>query len=543
MTPFEKERFAYQPKQPKLLCNLTCISVETLGANAQMNSAIQALFPNTNSFCPVKFIESGTVNDSLRKKLHVAVVFSGGQAPGGHNVIAGIYDALQSLNSESKLIGFLHGPEGILKGEYIDISENVLSRYRNQGGFDLIGSGRTKIETAEQFAAACKVVASLKLDGLVIIGGDDSNTNAAFLAEYFMKQGIGTKVVGVPKTIDGDLKNQDIHTSFGFDTASKVYSNLIGNIQRDALSAKKYFHFIKLMGRSASHIALECSLKTQPNCTVIGEEVESSQKTLLEIVKEISDLVVARAKEEKDYGVILIPEGLLEFCADCKLLIKEINLLVNKDLVAQTEEQKIISVLNVLTGKSKECFAMLPKETQKQLLLERDPHGNVNVSKIETEQLIIEMVKKDLEKRKKEGSYKGKFSPQPHFYGYEGRAAAPSNFDANYCYSLGKTASLLIGMDLTGYIACVKNLHLSTEFWEICAVPLTSMLNFEERHGKEKAVIKKAFVNLEGMPFKTFEKSRSDWVLNDSYNFPSSIQYFGPSAIVDEISETLRLES
>jgi len=547
MTPFAKERLAYTPKVPKLLHHLPSLQIEIsrsrrLGCN-EKNPAIDALFPHTSQFLPIKFIENSDPNGDTRKKIKVAVVFSGGQAPGGHNVVAGLFDALKLLNSESSLIGFLQGPEGILKNNYIEITENTLLKVRNQGGFDLLGSGRTKIETEEQFSKACEVARSEKLDGLVIIGGDDSNTNAAFLAEYFLQQGIATKIIGIPKTIDGDLKNEDIQISFGFDTASKIFSNLIGNIQRDALSAKKYTHFIKLMGRSASHIALECALKAQPNLTIIGEEVEDSKKSLQKIIQEISDLIVERSKVSKNYGVIVIPEGLLEFCDDCKALIKELNLLVDGNIATKSEDEKIHFAINALSEKAKECFSLFPKETQLQLLLERDPHGNINVSKIETEQLVIKMVESELKKRKKNGSFTGKFSPQPHFYGYEGRAATPTNFDANYCYTLGNIAALLLAVNQTGYMACVKNLHLEVEAWEIGAVPLTSMLHIEERQGKEKAVIKKKFVDLKGAPFKDFEKNRVEWSINDHYLFPEPIQFFGPSSIIDGITKTLELES
>lgn len=542
MTPFEKERLSYAPKQPSLLNKLMDVGFEVFEAIEQKNIAITSMFSFSCKLQPLKFLCKSTKTTATYSKLRVAVVFSGGQAPGGHNVIAGAYDALKALNPNSELIGFLNGPQGLLTGNYIHISEEKLSKYRNQGGFDFIGSGRTKIETKEQFQAAANVASSLKLDGIIVIGGDDSNTNAAFLAEFFLANGIATKVIGVPKTIDGDLKNEFIDISFGFDTASKVYANLIGNIQRDALSAKKYTHFIKLMGRSASHLALECALKARPNYTLLGEEIESCEKTLLDVVKEIADVIAERSSKGKEYGVILIPEGLLEFCADCKALIKHLNELLSKEFVFQNEEEKRAKVLHELKEASKECFLMLPRETQKQLLLERDPHGNVNVSKIETEKLLIEMVQVELNKRKEKGFFAGKFNPQPHFYGYEGRACAPSNFDADYCYSLGKMAALLVNANLTGYIACIKNMHKDPENWEIFAIPLVRLLNFEKRGGKEKAVIKKSLVDLTGSAFKEFEKNRNSWSIEDAYAFPECVQYFGPNEIVNEITETLRLE-
>ncbi len=470
--------------------------------------------------------------------LHIGVVLSGGQASGGHNVIAGIYDCLRRLSSGSKLYGFLDGPAGIISGIYRELTSELLDPYRNQGGFDMIGSGRVKIETEEQLSYALAAVQKIPLDGLVIIGGDDSNTNAALLAEYFLQNGCRTKVIGVPKTIDGDLKNPFVATSFGFDTACKVYAEMIGNIARDASSAKKYTHFIKLMGRSASHIALECALTTQANLTLIGEEIAQRKMTLSQIVAQIADLVSARADLGKQYGVILIPEGLIEFIPEIALLIKELNALIAADphIAPATAAGR-------LTPPAQKCFEALPPNIQQQLLLHRDPHGNVQVSLIETERLLMELVEKELQRREKAGSSKVKFSPVQHFFGYEGRAGFPSNFDCNYCYALGFASTLLIQEGVSGYMACISNLHLPASAWGVGGVPLTSLMHVEVRKGKEKPVIQKALVDLNGNPFKIFQRLRDAWKLDDLYLYPGPIQFYGDPSLTQTVPLTLLLET
>jgi pyrophosphate--fructose-6-phosphate 1-phosphotransferase len=487
--------------------------------------------------------------DVQRPPLRVGVVLSGGQASGGHNVITGLFDALKRLNPESRLFGFLNGPAGIIKNQQIELTSELLNSYRNQGGFDLIGSGRTKLEAQSDLEAAEKAVASLSLDGLVIIGGDDSNTNAALLAEYFCRKKVACSVVGVPKTIDGDLKNSAIEASFGFDTACKTYAELIGNLMRDALSAKKYYYFVKLMGRSASHIALECALQTHPNWTLIGEEVAQKKQTLEQLVSQLADLIASRAEAQKNYGVFLIPEGILEFIPEVKMLIVELNQLLAGDsiYVAALEklgssEQKVEYISRFLTPESQRCCRTFPTEIQAQLLIGRDAHGNVQVSKIETERLFIDLVKKELKKRAKLGAYSGSFSPQPFFLGYEGRACLPTNFDAQYCYALGHVAALLINQKKTGYICSIRNLHLPTEQWEAGAEPLTTMIGFEDRHGQTKPVIAKAYVDLHGGPFKQFSAQREAWKMEDQYRYPGPIQFFGPTALTDATTITLQLE-
>ena len=463
------------------------------------------------------------------KAIRVGVVFSGGQASGGHNVITGLYDALTEMNIDSKLYGFLGGPAGIINGEYQELTKTILKPYRNQGGFDLIGSGRDKIEKKEQLESSLKTCKDLQLDGLVIIGGDDSNTNAAVLAEYFLLNECKTSVIGVPKTIDGDLKNEHVEVSFGFDTACKVYSEMIGNIERDAKSAKKYYHFIKVMGRSASHIALECSLKTHPNYTFIGEEVLDKKMTLTEVVDELVTLIKERYLGGKNYGVILIPEGLIEFIDEMKVLIKELNLfLSNKDAVDKEEVKKALS------KEALHCFSELPEKIQDQLLLTRDPHGNVKVSQIETEYLLMEMIKPEL------GEIP--FNAVTHFFGYEGRCGIPSLFDANYCYNLGKLAALLIEHKKTGYMCCISLLTEEVSKWNAKALPITSLMHLEIRNGKEKPVIEKALVDLKGKPFRYFTENRKAWGLEDVYQFPGSIQYFGDSSVTDTFPFSLSLE-
>lgn len=529
----QKLREEYHPPLPKILHNLSTIEFqkkERTGAIGHQKQ-IQNQFPQTFG----RFIVEG-IEGKLRegKPLQVGVVLSGGQAAGGHNVIAGIFDALRLLCPSSSLVGFLDGPSGIVENKVLKIDEETLYSYRNQGGFDLIGSGRTKIESAEQLEASLKTVQSRKLDGLIIIGGDDSNTNAAVLAEFFLKNGCKTAVIGVPKTIDGDLKNAYIASSFGFDTAAKTYSEMIGNIARDALSAKKYYHFIKLMGRSASHITLECALSTHPNVALIGEEVAAKKQTLSQITNELVDLVMKRAEDGKNYGIVLIPEGLIEFIPEMNILIQELN-----DLAAQKKELPIDQVAKDLSNDASHCFAALPLEIQKQLLLDRDPHGNVQVSMIETEKLLISSVKKELEKRE----FKGKFSAQNHFFGYEGRAGFPSNFDAHYCYSLGYCAALLVDEGLTGYMTCIGRLDCPVESWTLSGLPITMFMNMEMRKGKEKPVIQKALVDLEGKPFKFFKENRVTWSREDRYRFPGPIQFFGDRDTTDAISVTMQLDS
>lgn len=481
--------------------------------------------------------------------IRIGALFSGGQAPGGHNVLSGLFDFVKKVHPNSQFFGFLGGPSGLIKNKQIELTDSLINHYRNQGGFDLLGSGRTKLETEEQFKAAEKTVLELNLDGLIIIGGDDSNTNAAHLAEYFISRNIDTCIVGVPKTIDGDLKNNDIEISFGFDTAVKIYSNLIANIQRDALSAKKYYHFIKLMGRTASHVTLECALRTHPNAALIGEEIAEQNQGLKEIVHELSNLICERSAKGKEFGVFLIPEGILEFIPDCKKLFSELNLL-SKDAATEkllsefsNQDDKLDFVEKKLSRESSHLFRELPKDIRVQLLQERDPHGNIQVSQIESERLIIDLIKKELVKRHADGSYNGSFKTIPHFYGYEGRAGYPSNFDAHYCYALGLTAGVLVHSKASGYLACVNNLAAPVKEWEIKGVPLTSMMIIEERNGKLKPVIAKSLVSLTGLPFKEFKEHRAHWSLNDDYNYPGPIQFFGPQGLTEAITRTLLLES
>ena len=532
MSRLQKLRAEFRPVLPKLLQNLHNIEFKKLKATSSIGDTeeIKALFPNTFGR-PIIVGKEGKTREA--KALRVGVVLSGGQASGGHNVITGLYDALIALCPQSRLFGFLGGPSGIVENRTLELSQEVIAPYRNQGGFDLIGSGRTKIETDDQLAAALKSASDLRLDGIVIIGGDDSNTNAAILAEYFLKHGCQTSVCGVPKTIDGDLKNAYIATSFGFDTAAKTYSEMISNIERDCLSAKKYYHFIKLMGRSASHLTLECSLTTHPNLTLIGEEVAKNNRTLKEITKEVADLIEQRSKEGKNYGVILIPEGLIEFIPEMKKLIEELNILSSKGAVAIEQVEKELS------NEAKSCYKALPEEIQKQLLLDRDPHGNIQVSLIETEKLLISAVKKELKVR----DFKGKFSAHPHFYGYEGRAGYPSNFDTHYCYALGYTAALLVDEKVTGYMTCIGNLSGPVAEWTLSGLPITMLMNMEVRKGKTKPVIQKALVDLEGKAFQFFADHRQEWALKDAYRFAGPIQFFGESEMVDGVPITMQLEN
>ncbi len=505
---------------------------------------IKKLFPNTYGMPIIEFKKSKVQKES--KPVSVGVVLSGGQAPGGHNVIAGIFDGLKLINPSSRLYGFLGGPSGLIDGKYIEITEAFLTEYRNTGGFDIIGSGRTKLESEEQFLKAAENCKKLNISAIVVIGGDDSNTNACLLAEFYAQKGIRINVIGCPKTIDGDLKNEYIETSFGFDTACKVYSELIGNIQRDAKSAKKYWHFIKLMGRSASHIALECGLQTHANITLIGEEIADKKMTLVEVIDQVADVVAKRAEKGLNYGVVLIPEGLIEFIPEVKFLISELNELmaVKHDAFESFTDnnEKMEFITRKLSDKSAKVYLTLPMDLRRQLIMDRDPHGNVQVSRIETEKLITEMLDVRLKAWKAEGLYNGKFNSQNHFFGYEGRCAFPSNFDANYCYSLGYTASILINFDKTGYMASIRNLSKNIDAWVAGGIPITMMMNIERRHGEDKPVIQKALVKLEDAPYLQLIGHRKKWSFDDMYFYPGPIQYFGPPEVCDQITQTLKLE-
>jgi len=545
VSPIQKARLAYAPKLPAALragANVKCEEGPKQKAFADTEK-IEARFPNTSNMPVLTF---GAGNGAAAKPVNVAVILSGGQAPGGHNVIAGLFDGLKSLNPASRLYGFKGGPSGLTDNKYIEITADFLAGFRNTGGFDMIGSGRTKLETPEQFEKAEANCKALGITAIVIIGGDDSNTNACLLAEYYKAKNAGIIVVGCPKTIDGDLKNAFIETSFGFDTATKVYSELIGNIERDANSAKKYWHFIKLMGRSASHIALECGLRTQANITLISEEVAAKKQTLDQVVTTIADSVAKRAANGENFGVALIPEGLIEFIPDFKVLIAELNDILAKDAEAYgaiTEnDRKAAFILGKLTEKSAAVFASLPMEIKMQLTMDRDPHGNVQVSRIETEKLLTQLVKAKLDGWKKEGKFVGKFSTQTHFFGYEGRCSMPSNFDADYCYSLGFNAAAIISTGKTGYMSSVRNLIAPADQWIAGAIPLTAMMNMEHRHGEDKPVIKKALVELDGAPFKMLAANRDKWAVETSYVYPGPIQFFGPSEVADITTITLALE-
>lgn len=540
----EKERLFFKPSIPKSLKNISSIIIEKKGKTEAQSDIdeLKKLFPKTFGQ-PVVELKKGKELSS--DPIRVGVVFSGGQASGGHNVIAGLFDALKELNSKSRLFGFLNGPSGIIDNKTKDITKELISNYRNLGGFDLIGSGRTKIETNEQLEKSLKTATDLNLDGIVIIGGDDSNTNAAILAEFFLQKNCKTKVIGVPKTIDGDLKTKDIEISFGFDTACKIYSELIGNIARDALSAKKYYHFIKLMGRSASHIALECALSTHPNAVLIAEEVKKNKNTLSQITEMLADIICKRSDDKKNFGIFLIPEGLIEFIPEMTDLISELNKILaegsenSKKIESLNDDEKINAVIKLLSENAKKTFSHIPKRIQMQLLLDRDPHGNVQVSRIETERLLIETVSKELEKRQKENKFSGKFNALQHFFGYEGRAAIPSNFDAQYCYSLGTLSAILINNKLTGYICCVNELSRPIENWQAKGLPITMLMNLEERHGKKKPVIKKALVDLNGKAFSYLKKNRDNWEKSENYRYPGPIQYFGSRDITDTLPLSL----
>ncbi|MCQ2739482.1 MAG: diphosphate--fructose-6-phosphate 1-phosphotransferase [bacterium] len=548
LSPLQIERLKYEPKLPSSLANGINHLVSQEGTATQSvanQDEISALFKNTYGKPTVTFkTASESTESSLR---NVGVILSGGQAPGGHNVIAGLYDALKQANSSNKLYGFLGGPSGIIEGKYVEFDDKFIDAYRNTGGFDIIGSGRTKLETEEQFQSSLEVCKKLNISAVVIIGGDDSNTNAALLAEWFVAHNAGIQVIGCPKTIDGDLKNEQIEISFGFDTATKTYAELIGNIERDANSAKKYWHFIKIMGRSASHVALEAALQTQPNITLISEEVEQKKMSLSSIIDYITDIVVRRSDNGKNFGIAVVPEGLIEFIPELKSMIANLNDIMstlesNSAYSNGTDAEKISIIENTLSSENSSVFKSLPSLIKSQLLMDRDPHGNVQVSKIETEKLLISMVEEKLANLKKEGKYSGKFSTQSHFFGYEGRCAFPSNFDADYCYSLGFNAFALINFGLTGYLSSVRNLTAPATEWIAGGVPLTMMMNMERRHGEMKPVIKKALVELDGPVFKKLELNREDWAMNDRYLFPGAIQYFGPSSVCDITTVTLALE-
>ncbi|MDD2232894.1 MAG: diphosphate--fructose-6-phosphate 1-phosphotransferase [Sphaerochaetaceae bacterium] len=547
VSPLQKYRYEYQPKLPEILRGEIKDVKPVLGEPTQSVSdqaEIKKLFPCTYGMPEVSFTKGS--NDYGKKKINVGVILSGGQAPGGHNVICGLFDALKKANPENNLIGFKGGPSGLVDDKFVVFTEDFINEYRNTGGFDIIGSGRTKLETEEQFEKVKNVCAKHGMCGIVIIGGDDSNTNAAVLAEYFASSKVPVSVIGCPKTIDGDLKNKDIEVSFGFDTATKVYSELIGNIERDANSAKKYWHFIKLMGRSASHIALECALETQPNLCIVSEEVEKKGMSLSQIVDQIADAVAKRAEDGNNFGVVLIPEGLIEFIPEIKVLISELNDIVAKESEAfaglKTFEEKSDFVQRRLTAASKKAFFVFPDGIKAQLLMDRDPHGNVQVSRIETEKLLIELVGKKLDEMKAAGTYCGKFSTQNHFFGYEGRCSFPSNFDSDYCYSLGYNAYFLMAGGFTGYLSSVRNLCKPARYWKAGGVPITMMMNMEVRNGKNKPVIRKALVDLEGKPFAYFASNRDEWARKTCFVFPGAIQYAGPAEVCDRTTITLALE-
>ena len=542
ISALQKERAGYQPKLPKALQGAVKVQEGAPTQSVDNQEDIKKLFPNTYGMPLVEFVPADSANNA---KINVGIILSGGQAPGGHNVISGLFDEVKKLNPENRLYGFLMGPGGLVDHNYIEITAENLQAYRNTGGFDMIGSGRTKLEKEEQFEKGLEVLRKLDIKAVVIIGGDDSNTNACVLAEYYAAKQYGVQVIGCPKTIDGDLKNDQIETSFGFDTATKTYSELIGNIERDCNSARKYWHFIKLMGRSASHIALECALQTQPNICLVSEEIESKDQTLNDIVEYIAGVVAYRAEQGNNFGVVLIPEGLIEFIPAIGRLIQELNDLLaahGADYLSLDKDAQRKYILEHLSAENKATFETLPEGVARQLSLDRDPHGNVQVSLIETEKLISEMVAAKLDQWKKEGKYAGKFSPLHHFFGYEGRCAAPSNFDADYCYALGSSAAQLIANGKTGYMAIVKNTTAPADQWKAGGVPITMMMNMERRNGEMKPVIRKALVELDGAPFKTFAAQREKWAKETCYVYPGPIQYWGPSSVCDQTTKTLELE-
>lgn len=538
----QKERAGYQPKLPKGLQGAVRVKEGEPTQSVGDQEEIKKLFPNTYGMPLIEFVPG---EENLNCKMNVGVILSGGQAPGGHNVICGIFDAVKKLNPNNKLYGFLMGPGGLVDHNYIELTKDIIDEYRNTGGFDMIGSGRTKLEKVDQFEKGLEIIRKLNIKAITIIGGDDSNTNACVLAEYYAAKKYGVQVIGCPKTIDGDLKNDQIETSFGFDTATKTYSELIGNIERDCNSARKYWHFIKLMGRSASHIALECALQCQPNICIISEEVEKKDMTLNQIVEQIATAVANRAADGNNFGVVLIPEGLIEFIPSIGRLIDELNDLLAahgadyKDLDKEAQRNYILSHLS---KENAETFATLPEGVARQLSLDRDPHGNVQVSLIETERLLSDMVESLLSKWAKEGKFVGKFAALHHFFGYEGRCAAPSNFDADYCYALGVSAAQLIANGKTGYMAIVKNTTAPTDEWKAGGVPITMMMNMERRNGEMKPVIRKALVELDGKPFKKWVEKRDKFARETCFVYPGPIQYWGPSVVCDRTTRTLALE-
>ena len=546
-SPLQTARYSYEPKLPMILRSAMneIIAVEGQATtSAADQDKIKALFPNTFGQKEISF-QKGENNAEVKKNV-VGVILSGGQAPGGHNVVSGLYDALKKANPENQLIGFLGGPSGLTDDKYLTFTDEYINEFRNTGGFDIIGSGRTKLETKEQFQKAAEVCKKHNINAIVIIGGDDSNTNAAVLAEYFKANNCGVQVIGCPKTIDGDLKNDDIEISFGFDTATKTFAELIGNIERDANSAKKYWHFIKLMGRSASHIALECALETQPNVCLISEEIEKNEMSLSQIADYVASSVIKRAEKGMNFGVVLIPEGLVEFVPEVKSLIAEIN-----DILAakgdefnaiESIKDKIVFMNKNLSAESLSVYSILPEGIQEQMIADRDPHGNVQVSKIESEKLVSSLVEARLKELKKEGKYDGKFNALHHFFGYEGRCAFPSNFDSDYCYSLGYNAFMLIQAGCTGYLSSIRNLSKPATEWKAGGMPITKMMNIERRHGEDKPVIKKALVELDGKPFKYFAENRDVWAVDTCYTFPGAIQYYGPESVCDLTTVTLKLE-
>src|SRR5574344_257155 len=538
----QKARSAYQPKLPKALQGAVKVKEGAPTQSVDNQDEIKKLFPNTYGMPLVEFVPG---NEANQKAMNVGVILSGGQAPGGHNVISGLFDEIKKLNSKNRLFGFLMGPGGLVDHKYIEITEDFLSDYRNTGGFDIIGSGRTKLEKEDQFEKGLKIIRELDIKAIVIIGGDDSNTNACVLAEYYAAKKYGVQVIGCPKTIDGDLKNDQIETSFGFDTATKTYSELIGNIERDCNSARKYWHFIKVMGRSASHIALECALQCQPNVCLVSEEVEQKDMTLNQIVDDLCKVIAKRAEDGNNFGTVIVPEGLIEFIPAIGRLIQELNDLLAahgadyKDLDKDAQRKYIIEHLS---KENAATFETLPADVARQLSLDRDPHGNVQVSLIETEKLLSAMCEARLAEMKKEGKYVGKFAAQHHFFGYEGRCAAPSNFDADYCYALGTSAAQLIANDKTGYMAIVKNTTAPADQWIAGGVPITMMMNMEKRNGEMKPVIRKALVELDGKPFKAFAAKRDEWAKNTCFVYPGPIQYWGPTEVCDQPTRTLAIE-
>lgn len=546
LSPLQTARYEYKPKLPEMYRHgVGCVKAvegEPCLPPADRD-AVKEIFPITFGMKRV-FFEKGE-NSAPKKKINIGVILSGGQAPGGHNVITGLYDALKEAGTDNRLLGFKNGPSGLLNDDYLEFTDEIIDSYRNTGGFDIIGSGRTKLETEEQFAVAAQVCAKHGITAIVIIGGDDSNTNAAMLAEYFAREKTGVQVIGCPKTIDGDLKNDAVEISFGFDTATKTYAELIGNIERDACSARKYWHFIKVMGRSASHVALECALLAQPNVCIISEEVEAKNTGFDEITEQIARSVCARAERGDNFGVVIIPESLIEFVPELKNLIAELNDAIaakGDGFNAMNDAEKLAYLKTVLSPAAYEVLDKLPENIKAQLLMDRDQHGNIQLSKIETEKLIIQLVEKRLGEMKRDGLYHGSFTPLSHFFGYEGRCAFPSNFDADYCYSLGYNAFMLVCYGYTGYLSTISNLARPADEWQAGGVPLTSMMNMERRSGKMKPVIKKMLVDINGAPFKYFEQRRDRWAVETCYTFPGAVQYYGPSSVCDAVTKTLELE-